>query len=441
MLSSFLGTYSGSNNIPPVNNNNANNNNNSLPTVHTQFKCDGCGISPIKGIKYHCCNCNDFDLCEDCYIQNKQQNHYNGTHSFTGIGNSKYNKQSTTTPPTTATTTSTTTNNNNNMNTSRSTNPTPPPVMLNSNNNMNNNNKPAPFVYKFPTPPTNNYNYNNYNNPYVYNHSLANSSSSSSITTMNNNNLLTSSSSSMNNSYHSVQQQQPTFVGTYHPPTPTTLPFSKPLPTTPVTTSTTSFLQPKPIVTPPTSLSSSTTMTTTNSNILTNNTTGSSTTALCKDHHHHHSETCHCCNKEITENSPIYPCVTCIEKLNDEKNYVLCNDCYENYKELQKNNLEDVIHLKEHEFKEFLTLKQFSIWKKTLPSNANGGKKSGKDLQYHELNSLGIEEDTLLCVVCSEKLRNVVYLKCKHIVCCNDCVTQECPICRSKSEYITIIWS
>ena len=28
--------------------------------------CDGCGVSPIIGVRYKCCVCNNFDYCEVC---------------------------------------------------------------------------------------------------------------------------------------------------------------------------------------------------------------------------------------------------------------------------------------------------------------------------------------------------------------------------------------
>ena len=34
--------------------------------VHRGVECNGCGICPIQGIRYHCANCYDFDLCENC---------------------------------------------------------------------------------------------------------------------------------------------------------------------------------------------------------------------------------------------------------------------------------------------------------------------------------------------------------------------------------------
>ena len=35
--------------------------------VHENIFCDMCGAAPIKGIRYKCSVCNDFDLCEKCY--------------------------------------------------------------------------------------------------------------------------------------------------------------------------------------------------------------------------------------------------------------------------------------------------------------------------------------------------------------------------------------
>ncbi|KAL2125243.1 hypothetical protein VTJ04DRAFT_1608 [Mycothermus thermophilus] len=37
--------------------------------VHRGCLCNGCGVTPIRGIRYRCANCTDFDLCETCEAQ------------------------------------------------------------------------------------------------------------------------------------------------------------------------------------------------------------------------------------------------------------------------------------------------------------------------------------------------------------------------------------
>ena len=49
--------------------------------VHYGYICDGCNMAPIKGIRYHCELCPDFDLCEKCYEEQK----VNHGHSFKPI--------------------------------------------------------------------------------------------------------------------------------------------------------------------------------------------------------------------------------------------------------------------------------------------------------------------------------------------------------------------
>ncbi|KAK4444094.1 hypothetical protein QBC34DRAFT_415921 [Podospora aff. communis PSN243] len=46
--------------------------------VHRGCQCNACGIAPIRGIRYRCANCADFDLCETCESQGL---HYK-THVF-----------------------------------------------------------------------------------------------------------------------------------------------------------------------------------------------------------------------------------------------------------------------------------------------------------------------------------------------------------------------
>ena len=51
-----------------INNQETNNNNNNTEKkpVHYCVRCDGCNCFPIRGIRYKCAVCNNFDYCEDC---------------------------------------------------------------------------------------------------------------------------------------------------------------------------------------------------------------------------------------------------------------------------------------------------------------------------------------------------------------------------------------
>jgi len=46
------------------------------PAVHRGVLCDGCGVTPIRGVRYKCASCPDFDLCEACEAK--------GVHAATG---------------------------------------------------------------------------------------------------------------------------------------------------------------------------------------------------------------------------------------------------------------------------------------------------------------------------------------------------------------------
>ena len=35
-------------------------------TVHQAYTCDICDVGPIIGDRYHCIECPDYDLCEEC---------------------------------------------------------------------------------------------------------------------------------------------------------------------------------------------------------------------------------------------------------------------------------------------------------------------------------------------------------------------------------------
>lgn len=37
--------------------------------IHRGVECNSCGAQPIRGIRYHCANCFDYDLCETCEAQ------------------------------------------------------------------------------------------------------------------------------------------------------------------------------------------------------------------------------------------------------------------------------------------------------------------------------------------------------------------------------------
>lgn len=37
--------------------------------VHRGVKCDGCGMLPIIGPRYKCKDCQDFDLCHQCCVE------------------------------------------------------------------------------------------------------------------------------------------------------------------------------------------------------------------------------------------------------------------------------------------------------------------------------------------------------------------------------------
>ena len=49
--------------------------------IHKNFKCDGCGVMPIIGIRYNCKTCKNFDYCENCMEKNKETH----KHEFTKV--------------------------------------------------------------------------------------------------------------------------------------------------------------------------------------------------------------------------------------------------------------------------------------------------------------------------------------------------------------------
>jgi hypothetical protein len=54
--------------------------------VHQGISCDGCGQGPIRGARWKCKRCADFDLCDGCHTQFRAtgQHHIHG-HEFNHI--------------------------------------------------------------------------------------------------------------------------------------------------------------------------------------------------------------------------------------------------------------------------------------------------------------------------------------------------------------------
>lgn len=52
-------------------------------SVHWGVVCDGCDMRPIRGIRYKCNECPDFDFCETCFARAKDL--HNPSHSFQKI--------------------------------------------------------------------------------------------------------------------------------------------------------------------------------------------------------------------------------------------------------------------------------------------------------------------------------------------------------------------
>ena len=68
--------------------------------IHFNILCDGCKMNPIRGNRYKCIGCPDFDFCENCYQKNKDTHGHEFKKieklSFTNIfeyKNNDYNKR------------------------------------------------------------------------------------------------------------------------------------------------------------------------------------------------------------------------------------------------------------------------------------------------------------------------------------------------------------
>ena len=53
--------------------------------AHESVRCDGCGVCPIKGMRYKCNTCVNFDFCSECNEAKTETMHVNGTRLFTQI--------------------------------------------------------------------------------------------------------------------------------------------------------------------------------------------------------------------------------------------------------------------------------------------------------------------------------------------------------------------
>ena len=47
--------------------------------------CDGCGMEPIEGLRWHCLSCQNFDLCTTCYMGDE----HNLRHTFERLEQSR----------------------------------------------------------------------------------------------------------------------------------------------------------------------------------------------------------------------------------------------------------------------------------------------------------------------------------------------------------------
>lgn len=53
-----------------------------LGVMHSHVQCDGCKEHPLRGIRWKCRNCENYDLCTRCYMDDEHD--FNG-HRFKRI--------------------------------------------------------------------------------------------------------------------------------------------------------------------------------------------------------------------------------------------------------------------------------------------------------------------------------------------------------------------
>ena len=59
--------------------------------VHFGIACDACNCDPIKGRRFKCITCPDYDLCEPCKMQEIHKDHQIERTGINGKGNADYN--------------------------------------------------------------------------------------------------------------------------------------------------------------------------------------------------------------------------------------------------------------------------------------------------------------------------------------------------------------
>jgi hypothetical protein len=57
--------------------------------LHYKVTCDGCLQYPLKGIRYKCVQCPDFDFCQSC-LESYKDVHFKGEHTFNEIKKSQF---------------------------------------------------------------------------------------------------------------------------------------------------------------------------------------------------------------------------------------------------------------------------------------------------------------------------------------------------------------
>ncbi|KAI0778720.1 hypothetical protein BD413DRAFT_116175 [Trametes elegans] len=58
----------------------------SAPACHLNITCDGCRKSPIAGIRHKCLDCEDYDLCSNCFTSPEHRLKHNVLHAFYPVG-------------------------------------------------------------------------------------------------------------------------------------------------------------------------------------------------------------------------------------------------------------------------------------------------------------------------------------------------------------------